>query len=133
MSPVPVGTFVQYTDHEGMTKAALVIMNTDTYDPERDLDGVRKPDADTSLGLLVFRAGSGHTYARHNVPLEGSPEHAALVAAKAEYDATLAEKADALPEGVTMEDLAESAEEAGDEWPAPQFKAPKVTYWTPVA
>jgi len=122
-----VGQMVTYRGRDGMKLPALVTMTVETYDATADPSGTRKPADDTSVSLTVFRI-SGRFYARHNVPAEGSDAHEALIAAKDEFDAKAAE---GLPEGVTLDDLKESAEEAGDEYPGPA--APVVRSWAPLA
>lgn len=125
MSALPkVGELVQYQGHEDFPQAAVVIMTAATYQENMDPSGQFKPADETSVSLKITRPVSGRSYTRHNVPLEGSEAHAALVKAQADYDEEAEQE---LPEGVTAEELAESAYEAGD-----SHSRPVVRSWKPV-
>lgn len=118
MTAPQIGTLVQYEGHEGVTMAAMVIMNAATYSAERDPSGQAQPADETSVSLKITRPVSGRSYVRHNVPLEGTPAHTALAQAAADC-ATVAELED--EEGA--EDVSGSVDVA----------KPVVRFWRPIA
>jgi hypothetical protein len=128
MSLPQVGQTVQYFGSNGKPLAAIVTMTAAEFDPEKagSYAAPDQPTDPTAVSLQVIRP-SGRTYARHNVPLQGSEAHEAL---KEAADAHKAQLEEGLPEDITAEDLAESAEEAGDV--TSYTPAAKVRYWAPV-
>lgn len=115
---IPVGTPVQYVGHENVPMAATVTMTAATYQADSDPHSQFAPADEDSVSLAIYRPVSGRTYARHNVPMEGSPAHAALVAKEAAEAAA------------GPADVAETDEDAEDHT-APA-KTTVVRFWRPV-
>lgn len=107
-----VGQSVQYFGSKGTPQAALVTMTAAEFDVEKAGHGMEAP-AEGEVSLVVFGT-SGRSFARHNVPQEGSEAHAALVAKAAETE-------------IELED--------GPTGDAPEDKPKPVTvrYWKPIA
>jgi hypothetical protein len=74
---VQVGDVVIYTGRDGIESPALVTITPESFDAGRAGDGITPPQPG-EVSLVVWRA-SGRSYARHNVPAEGSPAHMAAL------------------------------------------------------
>lgn len=116
---IKVGQTVQYFGTKGTPQAALVLMTGAEFDSEKAGYGMEAP-AEGAVSVLVFGV-SGRSYVRHNVPMEGSEAHAALV-----EKATDQAQADA--EGIPAD--ADDADEIGYTAPA---KPVTVRFWKPIA
>jgi hypothetical protein len=114
-----VGQTAQYFGSNGEPTAAIVTMTALTHNPEKDPSGQFTPGDGDAVSLMVFRP-SGHAYVRHNVPLEGTPAHTALVQAAEDYAKVAA--------------MAAQEDDEDEDGPAvPPAPKPVVRCWKPAA